>query len=789
MNPSMPRPDVPPEAARGALRRLRAPAAALLAVLVWSLPWRVLAQSAPASVPHAAATSPAEQATAAWGDLDGRQCGTREPGDTRPRIGLALGGGGARGIAHIRILRKLEELQVPVDCIAGTSAGALVGALYAAGRSPDEIEQIVLANDWRAMFTDTLPRRERSLRRKSDDYTRLAPIGVGLGGERGGLQVSAGLSQGQRLIAMFEQATGAGRVDGDFDDLPIPFRAVATDLNTGQAVALGEGNLAMAMRASMSLPGVLRPVRLGDRVLLDGGIANQIPINVVRAMGAERVIAVDVGTPLRVLGSDVSVLDIVDQMSGFLTVGSAARELATLGPQDLVIRPDLTGRVATGEFDRAPLALEIGQAAADAAAPQLRRYSVDAPTYARFRQHQRHAPAQAPIVDFVRLDNRTGYSDAVLMAYLPVRVGERLDAPALQEGILHAYGLGTLSSLTYELQRQGEATGVVIVAQPKPNGPAYVEAGATLSNDLDGSHDFNLRAGLRFSPISPNGAEARVTAQIGSEPGLTGEYYAPLDPRNRYAFNALGGFSTAGFHLYDGRGNRLEEYRVQRYGATALLHRNFSNVASLALGMERYAGTAHLKVGDPSRPDVDFQQGAAVAAFSWDDIDSLFFPRDGSLARVGWRASRGWLGADADFDQFDVDVIGARSFGRHAVQLGWRYHVTTSGTAPVQDLYRLGGRWRLAGFQRNELTGQDYALAFAGYSYELGRLAGRSAQLGGTVEYGNAWQRRSDMSLADGIVNGSLFFGFDSWIGPLIFGLGLREGGERVFFIELGQSL
>ena len=248
----------------------------------------------------------------------------------RPRIGLVLAGGGAKGGAHVGVLKVLEELHVPIDCIAGTSAGALVGALYAVGRSPDEIEQIVLDNDWRAMFSDTLPRRDRTLRRKSDDYTRLAPIGVGWGRERGSLQLAAGFGQGQRLIAMFEQATGASRVTGDFDDLPIPFRAVATDLNTGQAVALGEGDLAMAMRASMSLPGILRPVRLDGRVLLDGGIANQIPIDVVRAMGAERIIAVDVGTPLRDLGSEVSLLDVVDQMSGFLTVGSASRQLARL---------------------------------------------------------------------------------------------------------------------------------------------------------------------------------------------------------------------------------------------------------------------------------------------------------------------------------------------------------------------------------------------------------------------------------------------------------------------------
>ena len=187
--------------------------------------------------------------------LDGTQCGHRDSGDTRPRIGVALGGGGARGIAHVRILRQLEALHIPVDCIAGTSAGALVGALYASGKTPAQIEQVVLDTQWMAMFSDTLPRRERSLQRKADDYQQLAPIGIGLGGQGKRVQISGGMSQGERLIALFETATGGSRVTGDFDDLSIPFRAIATDLNTGEAVILDHGSLPMAMRASMSLPG------------------------------------------------------------------------------------------------------------------------------------------------------------------------------------------------------------------------------------------------------------------------------------------------------------------------------------------------------------------------------------------------------------------------------------------------------------------------------------------------------------------------------------------------------
>ncbi|MCF7752153.1 patatin-like phospholipase family protein [Bacillus subtilis subsp. subtilis] len=722
----------------------------------------------------------------------GASCGERAPGDLRPRVGLALGGGGARGIAHVRILKQLQAQHIEVDCIAGTSAGALVGALYASGLSPAQIEALVLDTQWMAMFSDTLPRRERSLRRKADDYEQLAAIGVGLGGQGGkAVSLAGGVSEGEKLIALFERATGGARVSGRFDDLPIPFRAVATDINTGAPVVLAQGSLPMAMRASMSLPGIFRPVVIDGRVLVDGGVSNQVPIDVVRAMGADRVIAVDVGTPLSVLDGNASLVDVIGQLSGFLTTRSAQHQLDSLGPDDLLIAPDLTGKVATGDFDKAPEALRIGQQAADAAAPALRAFEQPLPLYADWQAQRarRSVPVAAPPVDFIEVVNDTGYADALLLSYLPLQVGAALDTAAMQAGILRGYGMGTLASFSYEVQARDGRSGVVVTAHAKPNGPAYLEAGMTLSNDLQGNQTSNLRAGILFSPLSPYGAEARVVLQLGGEPGLTGEYYQPLDLHNRYAFQVGGGVQTRSFNLYDDYGNPTARFRVRRAGATLGMVRHVGNVLSLAAGVQRYTGNADVAVGDPSMARLHFEEGAWFAQATLDDIDSLYFPRDGVLVNLGTYQSRPGLGADSGFGQWDLDAVAAKAFGRHALQLGLRYHVTATGSAPLQNLYRLGGRWRLAGFQHNQLTGQDYALGFAGYTYELGKVLGRSAQVGGTLEYGNAWQRRSQMSLSDGIWNGSLFLGFDSWIGPLIFGMGFREGGHNVVFIELGQSL
>lgn len=736
---------------------------------------------------HAAAQAQPQVAT---GSVQS-SCGVRTEGDTRPRIGVALGGGGARGIAHVRILRQLELLNVPVDCIAGTSAGALVGALYATGSTPAQIEELVLSKDWNSLFSDTLPRRGRSLRRKSDDYVQLAPLGIGLGGQGRAVSVASGVSEGERLIALFEHATGGPRVSGRFDDLPIPYRAVATDVNTGQPVVLSQGSLPMAMRASMSLPGIFRPVVIDDHVLIDGGISNQVPIDVVRDMGADRVIAVDVGTPLSPLNRSASLIDVISQLSGFLTTGSAERQLRTLGAQDVLITPDLDGRVATGDFDKAGEAILVGQAAAEGASASLRSFAVAPDEYKKFRElrARRKVEVGPVLIDFVEVVNDSGYADELILANLPVKVGTSVDPDAMQAGILKAYGMGTLSSVSYELVEREGSTGVVVTARRKPNGPAYLEAGLSLSNDLEGGHESNLRVGLRLSPLTPYGAEARASLQLGSEPALTGEYYHPIDMLDRYAFQVHGGFQTRAFNTFNDQGDKTARYRVNRNGIAVGAIRNFSNVVSLGVGLERFRGVSKVDIGDPDASRIRFEEGAFFAEARLDDIDSLYFPRDGQLARLGIYQSRRGLGADTRFNQLDFDAVVARAFGGSALQLGLRLHTTTSGTAPLQSLYRLGGRWRLAGFQPNQLTGQAYALAFGGYSYELGSLLGRSAQLGSTIEYGNAWQNRSDISLSDGIWNGSVFFGFDSWVGPLIFGLGFREGGQNVLFIELGQSL
>ena len=711
-------------------------------------------------------------------------CGVRLPGDTRPRVGLALGGGGARGIAHVSVLRVLEERGVRIDCIAGTSMGALVGGLYASGMTVDELEHLVLSTDWKRLFDDSQARPERSFRRKQDDRDGLATLGVGIG--RGRVQLSPGLLQGQRILAMLERSTLHVSTIDDFDRLPIPYRAVATDLNTGEAVVLGDGSLAMAMRASMSLPGIFQPVEVDGHVLLDGGLANQVPVDVVRAMGAERVVAVDVGTPLAPLGEDASVLAVVSQLTGMMTTGNTKRQLSSLRADDVLITPDLGDTVATGDFTKAREALAIGAEAGASARERLGHLAYPAQPQTARPVARSDGPG---VIHFVRIDNQTDYSDEFLLSYAGIPTGVPLDPALAEEAVVRVYGLGTLSSFSYEVVREQERAGVVLRARPKPQGPNYLQLGLSLSTDFEGRFESNLRAALLFSPLSPRGAEGRVTVAIGSEPALQGEYYHPVGASNRNFLYTKASYENPDIPVFDATGNNTANYDVKTVGVEFKAVREFGNHGAMSLGVQRAKGRAEVEVGDPQLDNYEFDHGKLFANVVVDRLDSLFFPRSGYYAMVGYGISRDWLGSDSDFDQVDFDALVARSFDSHALQLGASYHATVSGTLPVESRYRLGGRGRLAGYHYNELTGQHYALLMAGYTYQLGSFLGRSAQVGGTLEYGNAWERREDMAFDSGVLNASLYAGFDSWLGPMLFGFGWREGGDGLVFLEIGRPL
>jgi NTE family protein len=704
----------------------------------------------------------------------------------RPRIGLVLGGGGARGIAHISVLRTLEQLHVPIDCIAGTSMGSLIGAMYASGMSVDDIQKTVETMDWPRLFDDKLARPDRSFRRKRDDELVISQPGIGISSK--GLKITSGLITGESILLTFERMVEPVSTIEDFDQLPIPFRAVAADINDGSVVVIKGGDLAMAMRASMSIPGAFPPVIADGKVLVDGGIASNLPVEVLRGMGADIIIAVDVGTPLSEITPQSSLLSLTDQLTGLLTVGNSKRSIATLGGRDVLITPPLGDRVATADFGKSKEALAIGMEGVEPVRERLAQLGVSDEAFAQNRSIRVGRQSAPPTIEFVRLDNQTRYRDSLVLSRINVPLGKPLDSADLERQMHELYGYNTLSQSTYEVLTQDDGkTGVVLHLREKNQGPNYLETGLSMNSDFQGRFDFNFRVGVLRSPINDTGGEVRTMLQLGDETQLFGEYYQPFGASGRFLFATRAQYDDRKINQYDADGHKLAEFGVKQVGLQVGVGREFGNYGAITVGLQRYTGHGEILVGDPSVPSFDFDTGNIYLDTTIDRVDNFYFPRDGYVVRSRYTLSRTGLGADVDFGQYDFDGIVARSFGPHAFQVGLRYHVTTSGVAPLQSLYRAGGFSRLAGFAPNELTGQDYGLVMGGYSYQLGEVFGQKALVGGTLEYGNAWQHRSDMSFANSILNGSLFIGADTWLGPIMLGIGAREGGHTSVFMTLGQ--
>src|SRR5262245_28862765 len=357
----------------------------------------------------------------------------------RPKIGLALSGGGARGAAHVGVLRVLEEQHIPVDYIAGTSMGAVIGGLYAAGVSVDVLEHMLSEVDWTDQSNDRIRREDRSFRRKRDDDLYLVRAAPGIS-DKGEVRFPTGLVQGQKFDLLLRSFTTAVGQVHDFDQLRIPFRAVAADIVTGEEVALGEGDLATAIRASMAIPAVLSPVEIDGRLLVDGGVAANLPIDVVRKMGADVVIAVDVTTALSSREQLTSVLAIADQLTTLLTRRNSEAQIATLKPKDFYIAPDLTG-ITYADFSRAHDALDLGERATRAQSSALSALALPDEEYQVYAKARRRERAPLPTIDFVRIDNQSRLSDSVLASRLNVKVGEPLDAVSLRKDIDRIYGL------------------------------------------------------------------------------------------------------------------------------------------------------------------------------------------------------------------------------------------------------------------------------------------------------------------------------------------------------------
>lgn len=710
-----------------------------------------------------------------------------EPLVERPKIGLVLGGGGARGVAHIGVLQELERLQIPIDAIAGTSMGALVGGLYASGMTADELEDLVQSLDWAAALSDQPARDDLSFRRKQDD--RAYPIDFELGVRGSTFVLPDGVVQGHELDLLLRKLTLEVSHISSFDDLPIPFRAIAADIVTGDMVVLGSGDLAMALRASMSVPGAFAPADVDGRKLVDGGIAGNLPIDIAKQMGVDIVIAVDVEFPLYSEEELGSVLTVSEQVLTILMRRETLRQIETLGDNDVLLRPDL-GIFASTNFGEATETIEPGRRAAAAESAKLAQLGVNS---TEWQQHLagRAAPELADdTLAFVRISHDDRLVDDVLAARIDIEAGDPIDADKLAKNANRMYGLQLYEHVGYRLVKEDAGTGVEYTATTKSWGPNFLQFGLTLEDDFDGSTGFNISARHTRAGINRRGAEWRTDLQLGTEPVIRTEFYQPLSFDSRWFIAPRFELGQRNFNVFsDDR--RLARYRVTDGEINLDLGRELGTIGEFRIGAYRGVGDARVKVGDPGLENLDYETGGVLARLRFDTADNVRFPRRGVLADIQWTMSRPGMGADSRFETLEAEYAQTWSRGKNSLQFGLGYATTLDSDNAVQNFFPLGGFLRLSGLERGALAGPHAGLMRLVYYRRIGDTTGgifeTPVYLGASAEAGNVWQSRSEMSFGSMRLNGSLFAGIDTFVGPVYLAAGLAEGGESNFYLFIGS--
>jgi len=703
---------------------------------------------------------------------------------SRPKIGLALSGGGARGAAHIGVLRVLEENNVPIDYIAGTSMGAIVGGLYSSGMSPDEIEEGLASMDWDGVFDDLPPRSDRSFRRKRDDDLYLFRFKPGF--NDGKLDLPQGLVQGQKIDLELARFVLPVATVSDFDDLMIPFRAVAADIATGEEVVISGGHLGLAIRASMSIPAAIAPAVIEGHMLVDGGMANNLPIRVVRDMGADIVIAVDISTPLLAQEDIDSVLKITQQLTGILTRRNVEAAISSLSDDDIFIVPDL-GDISTTDFKDFRKAIPPGRAATEAQLADIRKLSLPNSQYQAYQAGLQHPGRERPVIDRIELENNSRLSDVYIMSrVVDTQVGKPLDVEALESDLGKIYGLELFQNVRYSISEDGEETVLNIRADERAWGPGYLQFGAEYDSAGDGESLFNLGVTYLKTGLNASGGEWRTAVQIGSEYALFTEFHQPFGSTLKYFVNPLIGYRETLVNIIQ-NSDISATYRIEEVLADIGIGREFGTWGEARIGVRYGDGEAKREVGDPSFVDFPFNRGEMFARLSYDEFDDFNIPLNGSRFVAEWLGSRDGLGADTEFDQLSVVAGTTFTRNRNTFAATAQYNATISGTAPIQSLFSLGGFGNLAGYTAQEITGQHSAFTAFLYYRRLNDSRALPFYAGMTLEAGNAWDNRSDISFSNTIGAGSLFLATNTLIGPVYLAYGRAEGAKEAVYFFLGR--
>lgn len=706
----------------------------------------------------------------------------------REPLVLLLSGGGARGAAHVGVLKVLEEERVPVDAIVGTSMGALVGGLYAAGLSVEEIERTMLETDWNDLFRDGADRELESYRRKQDERDFLVRGRLRLKGLQPSLPLGA--IRGRRVVELLRSKTASVAGVEDFSRLPIPFRAVATDLETGEAVVLERGDLALAMRASMAVPGLFTPVEIDGRHLVDGGIAENLAIEVAQRAGPVRLLAVDISSPPLPFEELGSAAEVLNQAITLLMARENERQLGRLGPEDLLLQPDL-GSFSSAAFTRAADAIRIGEEAARAAVAEVRRFAVPAAEYAAWRARLvEPSESQGGVVSAAVVHAPDSADGRAARRRLEQLVGRAYDPEALRREAERARATGLYERVDLVVvPAAGNDVAVDLTLVPQSGGTDSLRFGLRLLDDFEGGTDFDLGVRWVGRHLTARDLELRADLRLGQRQAAIVDLYRPIGATHTLFLGAAAGYREEPFALY------LDESLFLRLRRRDLFARVDLGAAlgrwgELRVGLEqdwsrlRRSSDQGLDVGS-----LRFDETIGRLEFGLDTLDDANFPGHGALVR-------------AEIDRIlesDVEQRGL-TYGSLLAQRAWtirgnRMVLGFEGAdvfsgAPSFPRVSAGGLFRLSGLPEDELRGSRLAIGSVRFARALaGQAARNPIFVGGSVEMGSALPAEAALTWDRAIVNGSLYLSVDSLLGPIYLYVGFAEEGRRSWGFSLGRQL
>jgi NTE family protein len=706
----------------------------------------------------------------------------------RPRIGLVLGGGGAKGAAHVGVLSVLEELRIPVDCIVGTSMGALVGGTFASGMDAKELEHAVRSISWQDAIARSGLRAKVPMRRKlaGNTYSNSLEFGV----RDGRIVAPSGLISTQNVDLMIQYLVARSRGIGDFDRLPIPFRAVATDMQTGEMVVLSKGDLALAMRASMAVPGAFAPVTIDGRILGDGGLTRNVPVDIARQTCADVVIAVAVPNPAPTAEQLRSPLTLMARTLDVLINANERQQLETLGPDDVKIVIDM-GDIGSASFERVPDAIPVGRAAALAQLAALSRYSLPEAEFAAWRSAASRTGREPMTLAAVNVVGAERANPEFVRRTFGLEAGDTVDNRRIGERATAVFALSDFERVAYTLSGDHEQPTLNLHLTEKSWGPNILRFDLGFHIGTDANTAFMIGGDYLRTWVNDLGGEVHGSWRFGRTSGLGLSLYQPLDAMHRW-FVEPGLVAQRSIEDIFVDGDAVARYRFSHAWGTIDAGRVFGNHTELRAGIRSGGQSVEREIGNPGLPEISGEgYGGFAARYAYDSRDRSTLWENGTLARIEYFRGVEALGAVESYDRLEGVASTVVPLGGSVLYLRASGGASFGSDLPIYETFTLGGPVSLPGLSLGELRGTSYWNAKATY---LQRVADISYVFGQALYAGLSLSAADMSGSIDGlasppIYSGALLLSGRTPLGPLSLSLALTSDSDWQVMFGLGRPI